>query len=515
MSAVPPLLSRRAFHTAGLLFTAGFLTGGCGGGPDTGSTRSGELRVGQSTPPVSLDPAKAGGESLLFTNAAYEPLINRAPDGSYQPALALSWRYLGSGNTSFEIVLRPQTRFSDGTPVDAEAVKANIQYFRDAAGQASAFLAAISSVEVVDELTVRLALAEPHPQLPAVFTQDLFAGSLISPAGIARAADLPALTFGAGPYQLVPGETVAGDHYTYARNPGYWNPAAVHYDKVTIKVLPNENTALAAIRTGQVDVITGTYAIVDGAKSAGLRVASSPNLVMGLQLNDRAGTLSPPLGDVRVRQALNFAVDRAKITKALLGEYGVPTEQPAAPGGDGYNETSFYSHDPLRAKQLLAEAGYPAGFALPVLIPSNSASTADLVQAVAADLDRIGVKVEITAKEPTAANMELTRYPASIMGWGVLPVYFMGRGLWLRDAIGLNPFHSTDPLLEDLDRQAAGADEAARAELDRQIVRRVVELGWFIPVCLSPVFLFSRAGVSVGDTPGQALPSLTSWRPAD
>ncbi|MFD7281736.1 ABC transporter substrate-binding protein [Streptomyces sp. NPDC059862] len=510
-------VSRRQFTatsaaTAALL-ASGFTITACGGSSGSATAKR-ALRIGQFWPPVSLDPAKAGGESLFYINPAYDPLIHRAADGSLQPRLATSWRYLGKGNTAFEIRLRERVTFSDGAPLNAEAVKRNIEYFQKAAGQAAAFLAPITKVKALDELTVHLELAQPHPQLPALFSQDYFAGSLISPKALADPGTLAKQTFGAGPYKLAPGETVAGDHYTYVPNPEYWNAKDRHYDKIVIKVLPNENTALAALKTGQVDVISGSYAIAGGAANAGLRIASSPNIVMGIQLNDRAGKLSRPLGDVRIRQAMNYAVDRKKITKALLGEYGVLTDQPAVPGQDGHNDREFYPYDPQKAKELLAEAGHADGFTLPVVIPSTPAFPGEIAQAIAADLEKVGVTLKISAKEAAGAAQEITKFPASTMGWGALPVYFMGRGLWLRDAVGMNPFRSSDPEVEKLDRQAAAADEKTRAGLDRDIVRRVVEQAWFLPVCLSPVFLFYRDSVRIEAPQGKPFPSVVDWQPA-
>lgn len=507
------VLSRREFTVGGLLLATGLAAAACGG-PSGSPTLDRTLRIGQFWPPTSLDPGKAGGESQFFLQPAYDPLIYRAADGSYQPRLATAWRYVGTGNTEFEITLRDGVTFVDGSPLTADGLKASIEHFRRSAGQAAAFLAPIATMTPRGRLVLRLKLNQPHPLLPSLFTQDFLAGDVISPAGVAAPAELATRSAGAGPYVLLPGETVAGDHYTYGPNPKYWNPGGRFYDKITIKVLPNENTALAALKTAQVDVVAGSYAIAGGAKAAGFKVASSPAIVMGLQLNDRAGTLSPPLADVRVRQALNYAVDRAKITSALLGEYGVPVDQPSAPGEDGYSEQPFYTHDPGKARQLLAAAGVGGGFALPVVVPSTPAFPGELVQAIASDLQQVGVTLRITAKEPAAANSSLTQFPASSMGWGVLPAYFMGRGLWLRDAIGMNPFHSSDPELESLDRRAAAADEHSRPALDKQIVRRVVELGWFLPVCLSPGLLFYRDTVGVDPVPGKPFPSVASWHPA-
>jgi peptide/nickel transport system substrate-binding protein len=471
------------------------------------------LHMGLTAPPANLDPAKVGAESLLYVNLAYDPLIYRAPDGTLQPRLATEWKYTDNTNTTFEIKLRQGVKFSDGSALTSAVVKQNIDYYKSTGGQAAPFLAAITNVELPDDLTVRLSLALPVPLLPEIFSQDYLAGNMISPSAIANPTTLATQTDGAGPYELDPSTTVANDHYTYTKNPNYWNPSDVGFESVTVKVLPNENTALTALRSGQVDVINGTYGIAAAAASAGMKVAASPNIVVGIQLNDRSGKLSPPLADQRVRQAINFGIDRAAITKALLGDYGLPTDQPAAPGGDGWSDPPFYSYDPTRAKQLLGDAGYSGGFDLPVIISTDPFS-ANVVQAMADQLKDIGVRVKITAMDPAKGIAQLADYPASVMGWGVQPVYIMGRGLWLGAAVGMNPFHSSDAQLEALDQQAAIADAATRAQLDQQIVRRVVELGWFVPVTLTPVFLFYRNTITLNAVQDRPLPAPVAWRPA-
>lgn len=507
------VLSRRSFNSGLLLTAAGLGAAACGGGSSPSSSGPATaLNVGAIAPPTSLDPAKGGGEDAVWNDLAYDPLIYRAPDGSLQPRLAASWRYLGTGNTTFELTLRRGALFSDGTPADAPAVKKSIEYYKAAGGQGSALIAAVSGVEAVDELIVRLSMSEPHPLLPTVLTQDYMVGRIIAPAGVASPDRLASQTFGAGQYSLVPGETAANDHYTYVPNAKYFSGKDVRYRKVTVKVLPNENTALAALKTGQVELINGTHGIANAAKSSGLSQVNYPNIVVGLTLLDRGGRLARPLGDVRVRQALNYAVDRQKVTKALYGEYGTVTDQPAAPGGDGWNDTPYYRHDPAKARQLLADAGYANGFTLPVMTPSI-ASMANLVQAVDSELQQIGVRLKITTVGFNNYFAELPKYPAAYLGWGILPIYFMGRTLWL-PKVGANPFQTADATLESLDRQAAAADEQTRADLDRQIVRRVTELAWFLPVCLTPIFYFYRSTLAVDAKHGEILPSATSWRPA-
>lgn len=502
--------SRRCFIGSGLLIAAGGALAACASlDADQPRGVADALRFGQNAKPGGLDPAKFG--PLEQTLLAYDPLIYSAPDGSYQPRIAESWRYIGTGNKTFELKLRPGVVFSDGTPCDAAAVRANIDYYRTAPGsQAVLFLKPVANIVEVDDLTVRLELSEPHPLLPTIFTQQYWAGNLISPAAIANPEKLATQSYGAGPYVLVPGETVAGDHYTYTPSSTYWNPSGVHYRRVVTKVLTNANTALAALKTNQVDAIEAFYDTVGGAKSAGMQIVSSPSLISGLVLLDRGGRLSKPLADIRVRQALNHAVDRAKLARALFGEYGTPTDQIAPQGRDGWNDTEFYSYDPGRARQLLADAGFPEGFSLPVLTPSAPFAT-NMVQAIASELAKIGVRLEITAS--TTDSAVSGKWPASFLGWGLPPVYLQGRLLWLPDAI-LNPFQSADAEVQALDAEAAAADEGARADLDRKIVRRIAELGWFLPVCLMPEFLFTRPTVAVDAIAGQQIPSIDSWHPA-
>jgi peptide/nickel transport system substrate-binding protein len=485
------------------------------GAPTTAA--SGVLNIGHTSPPNSMDPAKINAAFNWYVDLAYDPLIYRAPDGKLEPRLAESWKYVGSGNTVFEIKLRPNVMFSDGSPLTAEVVKANIAYFQAAAGQAAAYLAPVKSVDVVDPLTVRLTLSEASPLLPTIFTQDYLAGDLISGPGLAKPDGLASNTFGAGPYTLDAAQTVANDHYTYIPNPNYWDKPSVRYTKVTIKVLPNPNTALSALRTGQVDVIQGDYTTAGAAKSAGLSVTFTPQVFQGLALADRAGELVPALKDVRVRQALNYGVDRQKIAKALFGEYGTVTEQIVLPGQDGYNESARYNYDPAKAKSLLEQAGYGSGFTIKVLTTSF-ANTHLVPQAMAEDLEKIGVKLELT-NQAEAGNyirdLGSGEFPAYGIGYGTQPVHLMGPGLFLPSAALFNPRKSSDPEIEMLYQKAAQMDDAGRAAVDRQIIARLTDQAWFVPVVFVPVFFFANEKVAdIEPTTGEPIPNPVHWRPA-
>jgi ABC-type transport system substrate-binding protein len=484
---------------------------------DQGGGNNGVLNLGHSSAPNSLDPAKTGSAFQWYVNLAYDPLIYKAADGSYQPRLAASWGYVGSGNTVFELKLRPDVKFSDGSPLTADVVRDNIRYFAASTGTSAPYLKQITAVDVVDPLTVRLTLSAPNPNVPDLFTQYFLAGDLISGPALTHPETLATATSGAGPYMLSASETVPNDHYTYVPNPNYWNKAGVKYQKVVIKVLPNPNAALAALKTGQVDAIQGDPTTAEAAQSAGLQVLHTPQIVEGLDLVDRSGTMVPALGDLRVRQALNYAIDRDAMAKSLLGGLGMPTEQIALPGTDGYNQTDRYRYDPDQARQLLAAAGYPNGFTMSVL--TTSANGIDLVtQAIAADLARVGVHLDLTnAPNQTQYVQGLAggKFPAYGIGYGYQPVYLMGPGLYLPTAGYFNPLKSTDPQLETLYTQLSTAGEAARPQLNQQIVGRLVEQAWFLPAVFAPILFYARPNLSgVSVTPNSPIANPVEFQPA-
>ncbi|MFC0534218.1 ABC transporter substrate-binding protein [Phytohabitans kaempferiae] len=472
------------------------------------------LNIGFQFQPNSLDPAKINRAYAWYVNLAYDSLIYWAPDGSLQPRLATSWNYAGSDNRIFEMKLRPNVTFSDGSTLTADTVKANIDHFRAAGTVTSPFLAAVASVEVVDPSTVRLNLSKPNPELPRILTQHYLAGSVISGEALKNPEQLATMTAGAGAYVLDPSATVANDHYTYKPNPRYWDEANIHYDKVVIKVLPNQNTALSAMKTGQIDILQGVIDTAAAAKSAGFQVVYSPQVFQGLALADRGGEVLRPLGDVRVRQALNYAVDRVKITKGLFGEYGLPTEQIVLPGVDGYNDATVYPYDPQKAKQLLADAGYPAGFTLPV--PTTSVNV-KIAQAIADDLAAVGVRMEI--KNSDNANNYFTdiaskKFPAYAINNGSETMYLKGPLLFLPEGAQFNPFRSSDGEISRLYDESATADASTRVEIDKKIVARLRDQAWFVPVSFVPVFFFARPTVAgVQSTPNLPTPCPNEWRP--
>jgi peptide/nickel transport system substrate-binding protein len=503
---------------AGVLTTALLLAGCSDNGAEGAAGGREVLNLGMPVPALTYDPAKAVTDSLWITELAYDPLIYRASNGQLEPRLAASWSYVGSDNTVFEMKLRPGVKFSDGTPLTADVVKRNFEHYADASS-AKSKIAMFEELEVVDDLTIRIHLSEPHPAMAELFTQAKFVGDLASGPALDDPDQMTTRSFGAGPYMIDPDATVAKATYTFVPNPHYWNPDGVRYEKVVVKVIDNANTALNALKTGQIDAIQGDFTTAQAAEAAGLQVAYTPRQWFGVIIGDADGTLVPALKDPRVRQAMNYAIDRKKISDGLLGKYGAPTEQIVMPGQSGHSDDAYYPYDPARAKALLAEAGFPNGFTLPVTT-STKRGLGLIVQAMADDWKAVGIKVELTTEANDGTYSE-AQTAAELPVFGVSfgsdgELHNMGSTLY-QNSSTFNPFKIKDAQIDALRTKAAAiVDQDERETVYRQLVRRLVETGRFVPVVAGQIFYYANdkvAGLQVTPTSQQANP--VDFKPAD
>ena len=501
-------------------------TAACGGGSSasTAGDSSGAPVVGDTltiatiAPPNSLDPGTVDQAFSTYTMLSYDALIYRAADGSLKPDLAASWKLVGDTNQQLDLTLRSGATFSDGTPVTADAVKASLDYAKKAPGAQAPMLASLT-FEVTDPTSLTVKSATPNPLLAETFTQFYGVGQIIGPKGLADPTKLAAdaASQGAGPYVLSPTDTVAGDHYTYTAREGYFDTARQHYKKIVIRVIANGQATVNALKTKQVDaVIGGDATVTSQVEAAGAKVSAVPFVFQGLNLIDRGGKVSKPLGDVRVRQAINYAIDRKTVSKALLGDLGVPTTQTVVEGGDGYSKDAAerYPYDVQKAKALLAEAGYAAGFTLKVT-SAQFAGIDTMAQALQGQLSKVGIKVELTTRTDVGAyiqDMTGGQFPAAAVGYGAQPMFLEGQGLFLPTAAVFNGFKTDDPKVTALYAQAAAADAKTRADLDKQLQEYLVENAWFAPVAFSPVLYFSRADLGGVEVSGEApIASPLDW----
>ena len=475
----------------------------CAGGNATVKTSTAPvpsaLTIADTAFPPSLDPASGQNAYNQYFDLAYDPLIVQKADGSFAPGLATSWQY-GPRNESFSLVLRPGVKFSDGTPLTASAVKTWIQHeLKLPGGFAPTYLGALTSIDVTDPTHLTLRFSRPTPQLPLVFSQLLEMGMIGSPQAVA-ANTLATRTDGAGEYVLDPAQTVAGDHYTYTPNPHYWNPGAIHWKKIVIRYITSPTTTLQAMQSGQVQfAVQQQVSSIPAVKQAGLNVTMPLQTFYGLSINDRTGKIVPALGKVQVRQAINDALNRQAINQAVFGGYGQPDDQSAIPGDDGYvpSLASRYTYDPARAKQLLAEAGYPHGFSMRIL-DVKALGFDTLAQAISGELAAVG----ITAIPVDASNigdyfgkLVSGQYEASILGFGGLPGYFLYGLLFGPGATQFNPLKTRSSVLDSAYQSLLPLSAAQAARYSQEMVSYVTNQAWFAIAVSTPFVAFGAKGI--------------------
>ncbi|MGW4475885.1 ABC transporter substrate-binding protein [Nonomuraea sp. NPDC004354] len=504
-------VSRRTAAIAALTALTLLGTACSGGGSATAPAGERVLTLSAAADVSSWDPAMgAGGNSVLYLQAVYSSLTTLNPDLTITPGLATGWTY-DKGKTTLTMKLRADVVFSDGSKLDAAAVKANLDRGRATTGPTQSALASISSVDVTDPAEIVLKLNKPDPGL--LFNLSLVPGMIASPKAFATLKTQP---IGSGPYLLDLAATTRGSSYTFTRNPTYKLPITYGFDKLQVKALPDTNAMLTAATSGQVDSGGIPMSGLKAAKAAGLQFKEMTGLILGMWMVDRAGKLAPPLAKVKVRQAINYGLDAEGILRSVGGGSGKRTTQMFAAGSPAFVEAlnSRYPYDPAKAKRLLAEAGYPNGFTL--TMPSENAYVPTLYPVVAQQLAQIGIKV---VYKPVSTNLITQQYLA-----GTYPAFmytytatqnWIDASLFLAAGGVFNPFHVDDPAISKLMRRISVADEAEQAALFKELNTYVVEQAWFAPLYSSTSLLVwdkSKVKIDVPDT--QLFVFLRDYQPA-
>jgi len=311
------------------------------------------------------------------------------------PELAVGWE-LAENGVDYTLYLRKGVKFQDRSDFDAYAVKANSDrlLFSEWDWSVKSFFAPfVASVEVVDPYTVKIATkAKDAPFLKAVCRFMLYA----SPASLAAyGSELGGLDndlVGTGPFPLE--DWVRGERVELKRFNDYWNGPA-HVDGITYLIVPESAARVTMLKTGEVDAIIRVTpedaAYLESATDVEIqKVTTNRVIYFAINMNNAS------FDDVRVRQALNYAVDVPAITSSLFGSGTIEVDCPVAPPVGGYAHIKKYSYDPEKARQLLAEAGYPDGLTIRMECPKGRYVLDHLVaQAVQAQLEAVGLQVNL------------------------------------------------------------------------------------------------------------------------
>jgi peptide/nickel transport system substrate-binding protein len=372
-----------------LATAAALLLGGCAASASADSAASSPtvLKWGFSLP-TSWDPVTSStGNDINTISLAYASLTELNQKGTAEPALAESWKYNANG-TAVTFALRPKLRFSDGTTLDAAAVKASLLRGQTQANSLlKDQLATIKSIDVVDATHVRLNLVRADYQVPNLLAGKT--GEIVNPAAFKTAkgaAGIPTNSAGAGPFKFK--SFVPESNAVLVKNPYYWDAKDVHIDELDLSVAPDPSTVIAAVQSGALDVASLPATDVKAAKAAGLKVDIVNSLSVS-QFDVNSGLA--PLTNAKVVDALKYAIDRAQLLKVANAGIGTVTYQPFPKGYVAYDPSlaNKYAYDPAKAKSLLAAAGYqPGQLSIAITTSAYSQSAAELVQA---QLKAIGV----------------------------------------------------------------------------------------------------------------------------
>jgi peptide/nickel transport system substrate-binding protein len=468
------------------------------------------LTVGLPLAPSSLNPAKNDNAlSTMVSSMTYVPLISLGSGFNTVPALATSWKYIGKGNKTFQFTIRSGAKFSDGTPLTAKAVKAWLVYFTKVANGPFKTSVPIKSIQTIGTTTLRLKLTAPDPTVAFELSQYDNAGFV---ANVQHPKALSSTSDGVGPYVLDPSETQTGTQYTFLPNKNYYDQSAIHFSKVVFKIITSQSSMLEALQSGELNAADLTTGAVPSSVTSKYKLDPVSQGMANFYLFDLDGKLSPALGNVKVRQALSYAINRKAITKAL-DPTGTPTDQmPTDYTSPALN--NYFSYDPAKAKALLAAAGYPNGFTVNILDSGTAHGNEGdpVTQAVAQDWAAIGVKLQITSSSSSSQYIqEGNSGTYSLLGGTSVPtpleVYYQ---LFWAPKGAINIFHDDFPALDKLMNTAAVASGAASAKAFAQAQAYVTK-----NVFNFPIFLYTDNWVVSNDITGfnknQQEPWPVSW----
>lgn len=439
--------------------------------------KGGVLKVAAPANPSSLDPATGGSgadHSILWT--MYDTLVEWDYDTlKPKPGMA-KWSFPDPKTMVLDI--NADIKFHDGTPLDAEAVKFNLERNRsDQRSNIKPDLASVDSVEVTGPLQVTLRLKNPDTALPAILSDR--AGMMVSPTNIkALGSETDRKPVGAGPWKFVRWND--NEIVVVTRHEDYWRKGRPYLDGIEFNIITENATALRSVVAGQNDMAFQLPArlkpVIERAKN--LSIISAPTLYC-IQLYINYGRA--PLDNVKVRQAINFALDRDAFAKAALSGLGEPARMTLPSSHWAFNRdvAGTYPHDPDKARKLLAEAGYKDGLDLTIggYTDQDSVRNGEVIQD---QLGKAGIRVKFSRGTIPEISAQFfgneKKFDLLVSAWTGRPDPSMTYALGFDKGAYYNAGRTADPELSKLIQESrVSEDLTKRAEVFAKIQRFTVE----------------------------------------
>ncbi|OLT21332.1 hypothetical protein BJF78_34345 [Pseudonocardia sp. CNS-139] len=373
--------------------------------------RGGTARIGMDREVVSFDTTVQNANAAAF--AVYDTLLRIKPDGSAEPYMAESMDTT-DGGTTWRLGLRDGVRFTDGTPLDAEAVRINIQRHIDKlTSPAHALATRITSMRVVDPMTLEIVLDRPFGAFPVMFGTPISTGSLgvvISPAALQQYGDdIGSHPVGAGPFKFV--EWVRDSRIVLERNPDYWQAGMPYLDRLEFRPLSDTESRYASIQNGDVDLIYGAFneELVRAVENPNLRVYYGEQNGGELMYFNFA---RPPFDDRRMREAVVRAIDLDALSAVHYSNQIVPADSlftGASPYHDATASQEWPAHDPEAARRLVEE--YKASGGTTEITLKTVNTWLNFAQFIQAQLADVGITVNVQV-------YDLAQYAAQVVQSG-------------------------------------------------------------------------------------------------
>jgi peptide/nickel transport system substrate-binding protein len=445
--------------------------------------KGGEAIFAYYTDISNFDPIQGtsgSDHSLLWP--VYDTLIKFNSELEAQPGLAEKWEF--PDDKTLVLTLREGVTFHDGTSLDAEAVKFNIERITSDESKITD-LKNIASVEVVDERTVKLNLSQPDSSILLALSDR--GGMMVSPTAVQESgADFTQKPVGAGPFKLV--NRVPNGEVVYGAYENYYEKGKPYLDKLTVKIMPEENTRINALKSGEIDfafdIKPGNIQNLENDSNIVLDSITAVKFRI-IYLN----LAKEYLDNKAVRQALTFGINRDAIIQAINFGKGESAYQPFPSGYWAANEGFKIAYDPNKAKELLKESGLKN-----ITIEMNHGSNAvdqRIAEAIKGQLEEIGIQLDLQAMEMTAATANYFSEkdaPSYLSSWTGRPDPQMTiHNLMAKDSFFNPGGYSTDEIENLISQAASTYDQADRAELYKQIIEKgILEEAMFIPIFFEP-----------------------------
>ncbi|MFK4304790.1 peptide/nickel transport system substrate-binding protein [Paenibacillus sp. RC254] len=435
-----------------------------------------EITIGRAFDINGLDPGFLTENAQVVDNI-FDTLVKRDDKEQLVPGLATSWSQVN--DTTWEFKLRKGVTFTNGEPFNADVVKYTIDRVLNPKNNAptASYISTIKEVKVVDEYTVHVITKKADPLVPTRFNRyptEMVPPKYAEEAGQEQFAQKPV---GTGPYQFVKWDK--GSSVELEANKNYWGgePAV---KKVTFRSIPEASTRVSALLNGEVDIIT--------AVSPEDRDKVTSSSTAKLSTVERAGntvyvglkTDKAPFNNKKVRQALNYAIDVKSIVKNVLKDAAVETNSLIGPKDFGYaGEFDAYEYNPEKAKQLLAEAGYPKGFSITLDTVNWYIKNTDVAQVIAEQLKAVGVNVKVNNVESSVYRTLIPSGKQSdmyVLGWSSTNTLDADAAIYAILRSGESYSTYANPSVDaKLDEARSVTDENRRKALYKEIEQEVLE----------------------------------------